>query len=202
MGNNLLSNSRGLTAGSSHILHTMDPAVKPREFEIKTIILIFCSLCLILTITNTFALTSDRSKLVYFSSGQASLDEKTGEGRYSESVSIDQGTTHLRAIDAKTIMNAKHELTRAIANGNNKEQAHFWTCTSADKPPLHAYADTLSYYPLENRLELVGHARIIQGNNTLTAPTINYDTKAERLITTASTDKKQGTLILIHPKKH
>jgi len=159
-------------------------------------------LCLILPTLNAFALTSDRSKLVYFSSGHAALDEKTGEGSYSEGVSIDQGTTHLRATDAKTIMSAKHELTRAIARGNSKKQAHFWTCTSPDKPPLHAYADALSYYPLENRLELVGNARIIQGENTIQAPTINYDTKAERLITTASTDKKQGTLILIDPKKH
>ena len=159
-------------------------------------------LCLSMFSLNAFALTSDRSKLVYFSSGHASLDEKTGEGKYSEGVSIDQGTTHLRAIEAKTMMNAKHEFMRAIARGNSKKQAHFWTCTSADKPPLHAYADTLSYYPLENRLELVGNARIIQGDNTIQAPTINYDTKAERLITTASTDKKQGTLILIDPKKH
>ena len=158
--------------------------------------------CLSVFTLNAFALTSDRSKLVYFSSGHASLDEKTGEGSYSEGVSIDQGTTHLRATDAKTIMNAKHEFMRAIASGSGKEQAHFWTCTSADKPPLHAYADTLSYYPLENRLELVGNARISQGDNTITAPTINYDTKAERLITTASTDKKQGTLILIRPEKH
>lgn len=159
-------------------------------------------LCLSMFALNAFALTSDRSKLVYFSSGHASLDEKTGEGHYREGVSIDQGTTHLRATDATTIMNSDHQLTRAIAKGSGEKQAHFWTCTSADKPPLHAYADTLSYYPLENRLELVGNARITQGDNTLQAPIINYDTKAERLITTASADKKQGTLILINPKKH
>jgi len=159
-------------------------------------------LCLSLITSNAFALTSDRSKLVYFSSGHASLDEKTGQGIYSEGISIDQGTTHLRATDATTIMNPEHQLTRAIAHGNTQEQAHFWTCTSTDKPSLHAYADTLSYYPFENRLELVGHARITQGDNTLQAPTINYDTKAERLITTSNTDKKQGTLILIRPEKH
>lgn len=159
-------------------------------------------LCLNMFGFDAFALTSDRSKLVYFSSGHASFDEKTGEGKYTAGVSIDQGTTHLRATHAKTMMNAKHEFMHAIASGDSKKQAHFWICTSTDKPPLHAYADTLSYYPLENRLELVGHARIIQGDNTIQAPTINYDTKAERLITTASSDKKQGTLILIRPEKN
>jgi len=166
---------------------------------------IFVSLlCLSLSLfmVNAFALTSDRSELVYFSSGHASLDEKTGEGHYSEGVSIDQGSTHLRATDAITMINAKYEFTRAIAHGDKQTQAHFWTCTSPDKPPLHAYADTLSYYPLENRLELVGNARIIQGENSLQAPVINYDTQAERLMTTTSTDKAQGTLILIDPKKH
>jgi len=164
-------------------------------------ILIFL-LCFNLFIPNAFALTSDRSKLLYFSSGHASLNEKTGEGEYSQGVSIDQGTTHLRATDAKTIINSDNQLTRAIAKGNNKQQAHFWTCTSPDKPPLHAYADTLSYYPFEHRLELIGHARITQGENTLQAPIINYDTQAERLITTANIEKKQGTLILINPAHH
>lgn len=159
-------------------------------------------LCLNMFAFNAFALTSDRNQRVYFSSGHASLDEKTGEGHYSEGVSIDQGTTHLRATDAKTIINSDHQLTRALAKGGDKEQAHLWTCTSMDKPPLHAYADTLSYYPLENRLELVGNARITQGDNTLQAPIINYDTQAERLITTASADKEQGTLILINPKNN
>ncbi|MDF1684925.1 MAG: lipopolysaccharide transport periplasmic protein LptA [Legionellaceae bacterium] len=161
-------------------------------------------LCLILSLfmVNAFALTSDRNKLVYFSSGHASLNEKTGEGHYSEGVSIDQGSTHLRATEAITIMNTQHALTRAIAHGDKKKQAHFWTCTSPDKPTLHAYADTLSYYPLENRLKLVGNARIIQGENTLQAPIINYDIKAERLMTTANRDKAQGTLIFIDPNKH
>jgi len=161
-------------------------------------------LCLnIITLAcNAFALTTDRSKLVYFSSVHASIDEKTGEGHYTGGVSIDQGSTHLRATDAITMMNEKYEFTRAIAHGGKKKQAHFWTCTSPDKPPLHAYADTLSYYPLENKLELLGNARIIQGENSLQAPVINYDTQAERLMTTASADKAQGTLILIDPKKH
>ncbi|NCT57743.1 MAG: lipopolysaccharide transport periplasmic protein LptA [Legionella sp.] len=149
---------------------------------------------------NAFAFTSDRSKLVYFASGYASFDEKTGEGHYREGVSIDQGSTHLRAFDAITMMNAQHQLIRAVAHGSHQAQAHFWTCTSSDKPPLHAYADTLAYYPQENKLELKGNARIIQGENTLNAPTISYDTRAERLITTASPDNKQGTVILIDPK--
>ncbi|MDF1828407.1 MAG: lipopolysaccharide transport periplasmic protein LptA [Legionellaceae bacterium] len=157
-------------------------------------------LCLNLWLANAFALTSDRSKPVYFSAGHASLDEKTGEGHYSDGVSIDQGSTHLRAFEAFTMINTKHEFTRAIAHGDKQKQAHFWTSTSPDKPPLHAYADTLSYDPLENKLELVGHARIIQGENILSAPTISYDTKAERLITTASSDKKQGTVMLLNPK--
>lgn len=162
---------------------------------------IFLSLLYLnLLMPHAFALTSDRSKLVYFASGHASLDEKTGEGHYSERVSIDQGSTHLRASDVTTIMNAQHELLRAIAQGSHQEQAHFWTCTSPDKPPFHAYADTLAYYPLENKLKLIGNARIIQGENTLSAPMISYDTKAERLITAANHDNKQGTIILLDPK--
>ena len=45
-----------------------------------------------------------------------------------------------------------------------------------NKPPFHAYADTIRYYPLRHLIELIGNARVEQGNNSLSAAKITYDT--------------------------
>jgi lipopolysaccharide export system protein LptA len=147
-----------------------------------------------------YALTSDRLQDVYFRAGHASFDEKTGQGIYDNEVTIDQGTSHLRATHATTTMDKQHRLTRAAAFGSPLKQAHFWTQTALDKPYLHGYADTIYYHPVIHQLELIGHARITQGENTLTAPNIRYDTQAERLITTIQNN--EGTVIRINPKQH
>ena len=157
-------------------------------------------LCASLFVTNTYALTSDRLEAIHFKAGHVTFNDKKGIGTYTGGVSIDQGSAHLRANHATTLMDKNHRLIRATAFGTKNKKAHFWTLSAADKPPLHAYADTIYYYPLKHELELIGHAHIKQGNNTLTAPHIRYDTETERLITTAKNNER--TVILIDPAEH
>ncbi|MCH9718169.1 MAG: lipopolysaccharide transport periplasmic protein LptA [Gammaproteobacteria bacterium] len=156
--------------------------------------------CISFFINNSYALTSDRLEPIQFKAGHVTFNETTGKGVYTEGVSIHQGTSHLNAYRAITNMNKKHQLTLAIAFGSNDNKAHFWTLTTQDKPALHAYADTIYYHPCKHQLELIGHAEIIQGNNQLTAPHMLYDTKAERLITTAENHAR--TTILIDPTQY
>ena len=160
-------------------------------------LLLFCA-CLF--VTNTYALTSNKLEAIHFKAGHVTFNDEKGIGTYTNGVSIDQGSAHLRANHATTLMDKKHRLTRATAFGSADKKAHFWTLTAPDKPPLHAYADTIYYHPLKHELELIGHAHIIQGNNKLTAPHIRYDTEAERLMTTAK--NKERTVILIDPAEH
>ena len=51
------------------------------------------------------------------------------------------------------------------------------------KPPLHAYADRICYCPDDFQIILEGHARVIQENNQITATTICYNTKTQRVTT-------------------
>jgi LPS export ABC transporter protein LptC len=118
------------------------------------------------------------------------------EGTYQ----LNKNTSHLEASRVTTKMNKKNRLSRASAFGNSDKKAHFWTSDQTDTPPLHAYADTIYYHPITHQLELIGHANLMRGKNTLTAPHIRYDTQAEQLITTAENNKR--TLILIDPTDH
>ncbi len=118
------------------------------------------------------------------------------KGTYTQNVN----TAHLNESRVTTKMNKHNKLTRATAFGSDDKKAHFWTSGTDTKPPFHAYADTLFYHPLKNQLELRGHGNLVQGNNTLEAPHIFYDTKAKHLLTTA--ENEQSTVILIDPKAH
>ncbi|MDF1677961.1 MAG: lipopolysaccharide transport periplasmic protein LptA [Legionellaceae bacterium] len=148
----------------------------------------------------SYALSRDKEEAIQFKAGHVTLNHKMGTGSYTGGVSIDQGSSHLRAQRATTQVDEKNHLTLASAFGSMHQKAHFWTLTSTDKPPLHAYANIIHYHPLRHQLELIGDARIVQGKNELNAPHIRYDIKAERFITTVQNN--EGTIILIDPNQH
>lgn len=118
------------------------------------------------------------------------------EGTYT----LNHNTAYLEASRVTTKINKKNRLSRASAFGDADKKAHFWTAGETDNPPLHAYADTIFYHPITHQLELLGHANLVRGQNSLTAPHILYDTKAEKLITTA--ENKKRTTIIIDPNDH
>lgn len=154
---------------------------------------------LCLTAPLTFALPEDRQMPAQLAADSADLSQQNHRGEYNGKVEFDQGSTHLRAAKAVTEGNLKNELIMAVAMGESGEQAHFWTETAKDKPLLHAWADTIRYLPLEHRIELIGNARITQGENTFSAPVITYDTEKQHV--TSRSDGKGRTTILIHPEK-
>lgn len=145
------------------------------------------------------AMPDDREKVMELSADAADLSQQTHRGVYEGHVELDQGTTHLRAARAVTEGNQQNKLVVAIAEGDNDNQAHYWTQTALDKPLLHAYADTIRYYPDKHLIELIGNARVEQGDNSFSAPKISYDTVKQHVL--SQSDGKSRTLIVIHPEK-
>ncbi|MDI9818354.1 MULTISPECIES: lipopolysaccharide transport periplasmic protein LptA [unclassified Legionella] len=141
----------------------------------------------------------DREKIAELSADSADLNQEKHRGEYLGNVKFDQGTTHLRAAKAITEGNKQNKLILAIAIGNEAQQAHYWTQTAEDKPLLHAYADLIRYHPEKHLVELIGNARIAQGNNSFSAPKILYDTVKQHVISKGS--GKNRTTIIIHPEK-
>jgi len=153
-----------------------------------------------LTTTSTLAMPLDKEELLLFHAQSADINQQTHHGLYVGDVQLDQGTTHLRAAEATTQGNATNQITKAIIKGNLDTQAHYWTLTAIDKPPLHAYADTICYYPVRHFIELIGHARVEQGDNSFAADKISYDTLSQHVV--SKSDGKALTTIIIHPEKH
>ena len=150
------------------------------------------------------ALPDDQKKALELSANSADLNQQDKHGEYYGQVVLDQGTTHLRAVKAITNTDKDNQLTEAIAFGDPSlpendpnRLVHYWTQPSLDKPELHAYADVIHYYPKQHRIELLGHAHVVQGEDSLTAEKIFYNTETQHVITAGN--KTNRTVIVFHP---
>jgi len=156
-------------------------------------------LSLFLTLGLAHALPSDKEQIMHVTADSADLNQQKHKGTYTGNVVFVQGTTNLHASNAITEGNVQNQLTLAIAKGSNEKQAHYWTETGPNKPPFHAYADTIKYYPLKHIIELIGNAHIEQGPNSLSAAKIIYDTQEQHLV--SQSDGKTRTVIILYPEK-
>ncbi len=145
------------------------------------------------------ALPEDSKAPLFVRADSADLNQSQHRGSYHGHIALDQGTTHIRAATAYTEGNDRNQLVKALIEGNKTAQAHYWTVMSADKPPMHAYADKMYYYPLNDRIELVGHARVTQGQHQVTAAIIHYNIKTQHVISLPSSEEQ--TVITVHPEQ-
>ncbi|HCA89108.1 MAG: lipopolysaccharide transport periplasmic protein LptA [Legionellaceae bacterium] len=158
------------------------------------------SLSLYLWASISFALPEDKAKKAYLLAQSVELNQQTHQGIYIGEVTFDQGTTHLRADKATTLSDPKNKLLEARAYGNTKKLAHYWTKTAPNKPELHAFAEQIHYYPPKHLVVLIGQARVLQGEDSLSADKICFDTLKKHV---TSSNKQSKTIIIIHPgKKH
>lgn len=145
----------------------------------------------------SMGLPSDRAQILSLSADHAKLSQETRQGIFTGHVSFDQGTTHIRALRATTTTNLTNQLEVAIAYGSTEHPAHFWTQTALDKPCMHAYANEMRYYPEKHTIELLGNAKVQQGDDTMHAANILYDTLKQHIVTTS--DSHSRVHIIIHP---
>ena len=145
------------------------------------------------------ALTTDKEKVMHVMADSADLNQHEHKGTYIGNVELVQGTSNLHASKAITHGNEKNQLVLAIANGVKGQQAHYWTTTDPKKPPFHAYADVIRYYPLRHVIELIGNAHVEQGKDSFSAAKISYDTVKQHVLSHG--EGKKRITIIIHPEK-
>lgn len=149
----------------------------------------------------SYALKDDNKKPLELQADSADINNDKHIGTYQGDVAFDQGSTHIRAKKAITKSNAKNQLTEAIISGDDKIQAHYWTKISPEKAELHAYANTIYYFPDKHLITLKGHARIKQGENSYSAPIISYNTVSQHVYSSnQGMPIKERTIIIFHSK--
>ncbi len=164
------------------------------------ITLIFTSFILLLSVVaSAYAHPEDKNKPIYLSSDSADLNQSTHRGEYIGHVDFRQGTSHITAVRAVTLVDKSNRLTQAFAYGDEKERAHFSTITDKQKPRLHAHAKIIRYFPSKHLIELEGEAEVTQDNDRFEADMIQYDTLKQHVISNSKGDNR--TLIIINSDK-
>ena len=143
-----------------------------------------------------WALPDDRSQPARLTANTADLNQETHTGVYTGDVQFDQGSSHLRANKAITHATKENKISSAFAYGTKNTPAHYWEQTALDKPPIHAYAIEIHYDATKHRIDLIGEARVVQGEDSFTAPQISYDTLTKQII--AKADKSARPQIIFH----
>ena len=160
----------------------------------RTLSLILLSMSL-----TSFALPSDKNQIIQVHAGSADINQKTHIGIYKDNVQFEQGTTRIDANKAITKANDKNQLISVIIEGTKGQQAHYQTTTEENKPPLHAHADRMKYYPERHLIELIGNACIEQGQNIFKAAKITFNTQTHHVV--SQSDKMQRTTSTFYPEK-
>jgi len=130
--------------------------------------------------------SSDAQQPMFAKSDQAEFNQKTSIGVYTGNVSATQGTTELVSARLTTYLNSDtHQLNHAIAEGT---PAVYTTELAPEKPRLVAKANRIEYYPLEAKVDLLGHAIVTQGNDSYSAQVIHYDLQNQRVMSPKTGD--------------
>lgn len=158
--------------------------------------MLFCMILLYMYAVS--ALPTDKEAPLTMNAGAADLNQTTHLGTYSGGITLDQGTTHLRAEKGRTLTNERHQVIEAIIEGSATEQAHFWSLLEIDQPILHAYADMIYFYPQKHFVKLEGHAKVIQGRHHVEAPRLDYDLQTHHVQSFPQVG--QQTIITIQPE--
>lgn len=145
---------------------------------------LFILLVILLTLSpSLFALPDDNKQPLLIRADAVDLSQNQHIGVYQGRVKIDQGSTHILSAKTTMVGNAQNKLIMATFEGNASKQAHYWTKQAQDKPIFHAYADKIYYCPEQDQITLTGNARVVQEQNQITAPTICYNMKTQRVTT-------------------
>lgn len=158
---------------------------------------LFSAWAQILLLKPCYALPEDGKQVLTLAANSADISQTLHQGTYDGDVALDQGTTHIRADKATTLMDEKNKLTKAMIYGKAENQAHYWVLMDASKPMVHAYADTIEYIPEKHLIKLIGHARVEQGKNSFSAPVITYDTESQQVTTEHKPNER--TTIVYYP---
>lgn len=122
----------------------------------------------------TFALATDEQQSIDLQADSVSINHKTGVGVYRGHVQLTRGTTVVKGDLMVVQFDRENKLEKAAITG---KPASYQTLTDPEKPMLILIGHTINYYPERGFAEVVGDAKVTQGNNSFAGPKINFDIK-------------------------
>ena len=141
------------------------------------------------------ALPDDRDQPIHITADQALRDEKQGMTVYSGNVNMTQGSLRISA-DKITIYHMAEDLDRVIAEGS---PATLQQQPEIDKGLVHARANTITYYRIEDRVHLQQSAHIERDGAIVSGDSIDYFIAKELVKADSDTEQADSRVEVVIP---
>ncbi|MDF1653688.1 MAG: lipopolysaccharide transport periplasmic protein LptA [Coxiellaceae bacterium] len=151
-------------------------------------------LCLLFN--SAYALSSDAGKPYHVSSKTVLYDRTRHRTVYTGNVVATQGSTTVTG-NRLIILSSpdSNQVELLIAHG---DLAHYSTLPNDEKQKLYAQAETIKYWPQQNKVLMVKRGKVTQHHNIFTGSLIWYDIKKQTVL--SSSNSRSHTKIVIQPK--
>jgi lipopolysaccharide export system protein LptA len=160
----------------------------------KSYLILISAFILLNFYTDLYAENYNDTQPIHVESDTFTFNDETKIGIYQGHIKLTQGSRILKANYVASYFNHKGQIIKIVANGNPAQYSAF---VFHNHPRIIATGNTIYYYPLEDWLEAVGDAQIIQDQNHFRGPRVNYDFKKK--IVGSPPSKKGLTQILLAP---
>ncbi len=136
------------------------------------------------------ALPEDRSKPIEVKAQMVEIDEKKGVSFYTGQAKVVQGSLALSA-DKIRLYSNQTEVTKVIAKGTKNKLAHYQQSQPNQPRFIEATAENITYLIKKEMVHLKGNAHLVQGFDSFSGGTLDYDIKKDKVIANKSKDGSQ-----------
>ena len=140
--------------------------------------------------TLVFALPEDTSQPIEIEAQLVVVDETTGFNEFSGNVIVRQGSLLLSA-EVIQVQTNNEEVVRMVAKGSLEKPAKYTQNQENQTRFVEATATQITYEVNEGMIFLVGNAHLVQGFDSFSGDTLNYDVNNDKVIVKGSKDGSQ-----------
>jgi lipopolysaccharide export system protein LptA len=156
---------------------------------------LLATLLLLLTPVATWGLDADRSQPIHIEADRATLSEAGNKSIYEGNVQLRQGTLHLKG-DHMTVLLTDKQADKIIVTGKPASLRQ-----KQGNTDQHAEADNIEYSASDERVILLGNARVWQnGAEEFRSERIVFNLK-DNTVNAGSKNSQDRVQITIQPKK-
>lgn len=137
------------------------------------------------------ALPEDRGQPIHVSAQQVLIDEPGGVSHYSGEAEVTQGSLLLKA-ETIDVFSRQRQVDKVIAVGDKDQLAHYQQAQPEQTRFIQAQAQTITYLIDRQLVKLKGKAHLIQGFDSFSGGSLDYDIKQDKvLLKRSETDDAQ-----------
>ena len=134
-----------------------------------------------------FALPEDTKQPIEIEAQYVAVDETTGFSEFSGNAVVRQGSLLLSA-ELIQVQTANEEVVSMIAKGSLEKPAKYIQSQENQARFVEATATLITYDVDEGMIFLVGNAHLIQGFDSFSGDTLDYDINNDKVIVKGSED--------------